>query len=112
MSPIRLDCFLEIQTENLYQVPMLSNTTTITATTTNPPATTFTTTTTTTTTATTTITWDHGGFHMKVLAKTPGLYQVPKLRNTTTTTTTIGGHGGFQKGDPRENTRSLSSPKA
>ena len=25
---------------------------------------------------------------MKVLAKTPGLYQVPKLRNATTTTTT------------------------
>ena len=23
-----------------------------------------------------------GGFHMKVLAKTPGLYQVPKLRNS------------------------------
>ena len=29
-----------------------------------------------------------GGFHMKVLAKTPGLYQVPKLRNATTTTAT------------------------
>ena len=34
-----------------------------------------------------------GVFHMKVLAKTAGLYQVPKLRNatnTTTTTTTTG----------------------
>ena len=41
---------------------------------------------------------------MKVLAKTPGIYQVPKLRNvtttattttTTTSTTTIPGGGGF-----------------
>ena len=54
------------------------------------------------------------GFQEKVLAKTPGLYQVPKLKNTTTTnntttatattttitpttttTTTIWGHCGF-----------------
>ena len=83
MSPIRLDCFLEIQTENLYQdrkslsCPKLRNTTTITATTT-----TSTTTTTTTTTTTSTST------------------------TTTTTTNTWSSRGG-----PRENRRSLSSPQ-
>ena len=69
---------------------------------------------------------------MKVLAKTPGLYQVPKLRNattttatttttttntntnttTTTTTTTTWVPWGDPGGGPRENPRSLSSPKA
>ena len=56
MSPIRLDCFLEIQTEHLYQVPRLINTTTINATPPPPP-----TTTTTTTSRTTSTTWDHWG---------------------------------------------------
>ena len=75
---------------------------------------------------------------MKVLAKTPGLYQVPKLRNattttatttttttsttttitttttssTTTSTTTTWNHGGIPMGGLREISRSLSSPKA
>ena len=67
---------------------------------------------------------------MKVLANTRGLYQVPKLRNattttatttttttttttsTTTTTTTTWDHRGDRGGGPRENPRSLSSPKA
>ena len=66
MSPIRLDCFLEIQTENFYQVPKLINTTTITATTPpRPPP--------------TTTTWDHGWVPYE---------------------------------GPRENPRSLASPKA
>ena len=83
MSPIRLDCFLEIQTEKNYQdrkslsSPKARNTTTITATT----ATTTTTTTSTTTTTTTTTTWSSRGFQGEVLAKTPGLYQVPELGN-------------------------------
>ena len=86
------------KTRGLYQVPKLRNATAATATTT-------------TITTTTTTAWDHGGFHMKVLAKTPGLYQVPKLRNATTTTTTWD-HTGVLGGGPRENPRSLSSPKA
>ena len=54
---------------------------------------------------------------MEVLAKTPGLYQLLKLRNTTTTTattttTTTWDHRGDPGGGPRENPRSLLSPKA
>ena len=70
------------KTPSLYQVPKLRNTTTTTT-----PATTATTTTTTTTATTTTITtttattWGYGGIPGEVLAKTPDLYQVPKLRN-------------------------------
>merc|ERR1712055_1122726 len=63
------------------------------------------------------------GFHMKVLVETPGLYQVPKLRNATTTTattattattttTTTWVHGGVPYEGPRENPKSLSSPKS
>lgn len=37
-----------------------------------------------------------GKFQEKVLAKTPGLYQIPKLRNATTATTTRG-HWGSQR---------------
>ena len=56
---------------------------------------------------------------MKVLTKTPGLYQVPKLRNsttttatTTTTTTTTWDYGGVPYEGPRENPKSLSRTKA
>ena len=63
-----------------------------------------------------------GGILGQVLPKIPSLYEVPTLRNTptttaaattttTTNTTTTLGHWGFQGGSPRENPRSLSSPK-
>ena len=57
-------------------------------------------------------------YGLEVLVKTPGLYEVPKLRNTTTTTATTTtttntwDHWHIPVGGPRENPRSLSSPKA
>ena len=63
-----------------------------------------------------------GGFQGEVQVKTPGLYQVPKLRNTTTTTATnttttttntnttstnTQNHRQVPGGGPRENPRSL-----
>ena len=66
-----------------------------------------------------------GGIQGEVHVKTPGLYQVPKLRNFNFCCCTVcflggsggGGGGGWDDagvlgGGPRENPRSLASPKA
>ena len=63
-----------------------------------------------------------GSIQQEVHAKTPGLYQVPKLRNLNFCFCTVcfgGGvspttwdHQGDPGGGPRENPKSLSSPKA
>ena len=54
----------------------------------------------------------HWGFQKDLLAKTQGLYQIPKRRNTTTsptivTTTIIWGHWGIPGGGSCENLRPL-----